>query len=324
MSQQILFLLFLIALASCRSGERLLPNNVEVKTLGSVVAANDVKLLTYNVKAVSTKPDGETDALISYLNREKFDIVTLQEVFSERTRVHLVDSLSKSYPTVVSRVDYGGWHSLFEDAGLMILSKYPAVDLSSLQFDTDIKNKGTYLHKRLDKEMSVTLDAFANKSIAVTLLQHPHGKHILVGTTHAQAFGTNEHKRKQLNEMRDFLTRVVNAVLDSGLSTANELSVILTGDLNIDANYKIDHDKLIQLLGQPTDLFQIANGEKLEYTFSAGMLNVLFRFDYIFSWPILDGISLNTPTTKVITVTDIKTNGLSISDHYPVIGLLSF
>jgi len=319
----VLLLLLLLSLMSCRPSKTLvLPNYSDQPDMGKV--DGEFSMMTYNIKALSTKPVEEVDAIIKFIKRGDFDVVLLQEVFSEKNRKQLTDSLSGDYPNIMERVDYGGWASLWQDAGLMILSKYKIVNLKMLDLGKSIKNRNGFQHMMLDKEVSVSLDAFANKSIASMLLDMGAGKHLLACTTHAQAFGSPKNRRRQFEEMNTYIETISNAIIKNDIVKPDNLTVLLTGDLNIHGTPSSDYDKMLSLLGGSEDLYLKQPLEKKEPTFAAGIFNMLLRFDYMLAWPLISEYNLNVPAVKKITVADVKVEGISISDHYPVVGILSF
>jgi len=314
------FFLF-IFLFSCSSNQVILPDN----PIGSSIQkddSTDISVITYNIKALGEKSKEEVKAITSYLNKEEFDIVLLQEVFDEDIRTELIGQLSEKYPAMMTRVDYGGWHSLWQDAGLMICSKYKCVDLSKLDLPNDIKNKGVYIHKRLNKQLSITLDAFANKSIAGMLLDMEDGNMILALTTHAQAFGSGNHKLKQLTEMKEFTEHVVSEIVNRKICKPENLAVMMTGDFNINAYSPSDHEKLLSYLGKPVDLYQNYDPKARDFSFVAGIFNVLFRFDYIFTWDKIADLNMRSIRSENIKISDIQVDSVSVSDHYPLISVL--
>ena len=68
---------------------------------------NEISLITYNIKAIYDKEEGQIDSLMRYISKEKFDFVLFQELFDESTRDEIIEKSDTSfYSTIISRVDY--------------------------------------------------------------------------------------------------------------------------------------------------------------------------------------------------------------------------
>jgi len=288
-------------------------------------SSEELGILTYNIKAIGTKNVEETNAFIEYARAEDFSILLLQEVFSEKTRQYILDSLENKYSYQVDRVDYSGfWRSICHDAGLMILSKYPMVDISDIQFGPEVENKGHFFHQFLPKEVSITLDFMSNKSILGTLVELPNESHLLAYTTHTQAFGSPKHKSNQYRIIYEFIEKSVNELVLAGKISPDKTAIILTGDLNTNSYWEKQYSELLKQLNQPNDIHLLHNKEREEYTFSASIFNMLFRFDYIFNYDRIGEYNLLPLEIKSAKVTDIRVKGKSISDHLPMISVLRY
>jgi hypothetical protein len=135
---------------SCSSVDYMSNGSNILKTNGS---KNEISLITYNIRAIYDKEEGQIDALMRYINKEKFDFVLFQELFDESTRDEIIEKSDPSfYSTFISRVDY---HSvpefIFQDAGLYMMASYPRIDLSEIEFDDDVNNSNGIVHMILEK-----------------------------------------------------------------------------------------------------------------------------------------------------------------------------
>ncbi len=127
---------------------------------------DEISLLTYNIKAIYEKEESQIESLMSFVNDNQFDFVVFQELFDESTRGIIMEKAEPGFYTFISRVDYNSFPEfIFQDAGLFMMSRYPRVDLSQIDFGDDIKNSNGVIHMILEKEFSSTNDFLANKSI---------------------------------------------------------------------------------------------------------------------------------------------------------------
>ena len=322
-------LLVLCSLCSCATKKAVekvvLPIYAKNIPLNLDTESNELGILTYNIKAIGAKEEAETDAFIAYVRAEEFSIVLLQEVFSPKTRQYIIDSLEKEYPHQVERVDYSGfWRSLCYNSGLMILSRYPMVDISEVTFGENIENKGHFFHQILPKEVSLTLDFMSNKSIVGTLITLPNNRSLLSFTTHTQAFGSTKHKSNQYRIIYEFIEKSVRDLTVAGKIDPSNTAVVLTGDLNTNAYWKNQYGELLNQLKQPNDIHFLHNKEKEEYSFNATIFNMLFRFDYIFNYDTVGQYIMLPLEIKSAQVTDIRVDNKSISDHLPIISVLKY
>lgn len=280
---------------------------------------NQISLITYNIKAVYEKKQSEVDNLVSYINNEGFDFVIFQELFNESTRDRIIDKADTTHFTsIIARVDYNSFPEfIFQDAGLFVLSRYPRIDLSNIEFGNGIKNSNGIIHMILEKEMSKTNDFLANKSVLGALYEINETTQLFLFTTHVQAIGTTEHKEAQLKQIKMFIDSAVDNVIKSGIVKSSEdMIVLLAGDFNSDAYNEERFLRLQNLLGFPRDLHKEFHGSNKEYTFRFGSSNASRRFDYVLAYDSIgqtkfkkvDVISINA-----VDVLDDESN--SISDH---------
>lgn len=283
------------------------------------IYTNQINLITYNIQDIFGKGEDKLDALLSYLNNEDYDFVLLQELFNEGTREYVLSKIdTNKYVSIIPRIDYSSFPEfIFNDAGLFYMSRFPLIDLSNIEFENGIENKGNTIHKLLKKEISISTDFLANKSIAGSLFQINDSTKLFLCSTHVQAIGSKHQKRSQLRQIRKFIEQAVYKIVKSKIvKSSDNLAVILTGDFNSDAYNEEKFELLLNYLGNPRDLHSEFNPDKKDYTFNLRFLNRQLRFDYIFAYDSL----LNLPLKKVraisINATDIRDeNGESISDH---------
>jgi endonuclease/exonuclease/phosphatase family metal-dependent hydrolase len=316
----IIFLISLFSFAllnSCSSIDLL--NSRVISDNTRSVELNEISLVTYNIKAIYDKEEGQVDSLIDFVHKDKFDFVIFQELFDESTRDEIIEKTdTNNFGTIISRVDYNSFPEfLFQDAGLFLMSKFPRVDLSNIDFGDDINNSNGVIHMILDKKISKTNDFLANKSVLGALFTIDDSTQLFLFTTHVQAIGTKEHKDFQLSQIKNFIDTSVKGVINSGAaSLSKNLIVILAGDFNSNA-YSIDRfNNLQNLLGYPRDLHKEFHGGKEEYTFAFRSGRPSRRFDYILAYDNIGEYALRRVNVKSIGVKNIKDKtGNSISDH---------
>jgi endonuclease/exonuclease/phosphatase family metal-dependent hydrolase len=301
---------------SCSTIDYMSNGNNHLKTIG---LKNEISLLTYNIKAIYDKEEGQIDSLMKYINKEKFDFVLLQELFDESTRDEIIEKSDTSfYSTIISRVDYISFPEfLFQDAGLFMMASYPRIDLSEIEFDVDVKNSNGVVHMILDKEMSRTNDYLANKSVMGSLFAINDTTRMFLFTTHVQALGRREHKEFQMKQIYSFINSTVTKVVKSRFVNSSEnLIVILAGDFNNNAYSPESFRSMQNILGNPRDLHMEFNGNKQEYTWRFQSNRSPRRFDYILAYDSLDPNTFRKVGATSINTKDVKDkHNNSISDH---------
>lgn len=279
---------------------------------------NGISLVTYNIKAIYDKEPGQVDSLVEFINNDNYDFVILQELFDESTRDEIVEKTDDYYKSIISRVDYNSFPEfLFQDAGLYLMSKYPVVDLSEIDFGDNINNSNGVIHMILEKEWSKTNDYLANKSVLGSLYSIDDSTKLFLFTTHVQAIGSRDHKNFQLTQIKSFIdTALTNAISSKIIPSVENLVVILAGDFNTNAYSDNSFNSLKMHLGYPRDLHKEFNGNKEEYTFAFRSRKPSRRFDYIFAYDSLNEYLFRKVKIKTIGVENIvDENGNSISDH---------
>ncbi len=282
-------------------------------------AGEQLSILTYNIQTVFGKNEDKLKALMTYINEQRYDFVVLQELFDESAREYILNNRNRShYQSAVSRIDYNSFPELlFQDSGLFMMSRYPRVDLSLIAFDERVKVTDGAIHMVLSKELSLSTDFLANKSVMGALYKVSDATHAFIFTTHVQAIGSRGQKRRQYRQIRDFIEHAVHAVLANNLVDSSEnLVVLLTGDFNSDAYDEDDLNRLTENLGAPRDLHLELHPDSKEYTMRFKLFNMYKRFDYIFAYDKIGAIPLTRIKAHAAGVTDIQdTTESSISDH---------
>jgi endonuclease/exonuclease/phosphatase family metal-dependent hydrolase len=289
---------------------------------------NQFSILTYNIQTIFGKNEGKLNVLMDYLNAQQYDFVLLQELFDESVRNQIISSIDKNvYKSLVSRVDYDSFpENIFQDAGLFLISRYPQINLSDINFDDQVSVSEGAVHMKLHTEISLSTDFLANKSVMGSLHQLNDSTQLFIFTTHVQALGSRSHKREQYRQIRDFIEYATYAVIKTGkVKSSENLIVILTGDFNSNAYADKQVASLIRDLGSPRDLHQELNSPDEEYTMMVKLFNLYARFDYIFAYDKLGDYSFKKVSTQSINATDVKNDkDGSISDHLALKAVLKF
>ena len=280
---------------------------------------NEISLITYNTQTLFGKEDTKLNGLSEYLNNQLYDFITLQEVFEEDARESLLqNAINTNYKSTIPRVDYNSFpSSLCQDAGLFLSSKYPLIDLSSIDFGENTETSNGAIHQMLFKEFSISFDFLSNKSVLGTFHQINDSTKLFLFTTHLQALSSKRHKINQLKQIKAFIQNAVNTVLKNGVvANPKNLIVLLTGDFNYNAYSEDDFEILHKYLGRPRDLYHEVNPLVQEYTLIIKFFGLYRRVDYIFAYDYLEKIPLRKVRVKSINVTDVvDIDNESVSDH---------
>jgi len=294
----------------------------------AITEEGQLSIMTYNIQTVFGKDETKLAALLDYIALAQFDFVLFQELFDEDIRDHILQHIDrKAYQSVVSRIDYDTFpENLFQDAGLFLMSKYPQVDLSGIGFEDQVTVTDGAIHMVLRKEVSLSTDFLANKSVMGSLHELNDSTYLFIFTTHLQALGSKSHKRSQYRQIKNFIEYGIHGVLETGLIDSSEnLIVLLTGDFNSDGYDEGDLEILTSLLGYPRDLHSEFNPSNNEYTMRFSALNMYKRFDYIFAYDQIGSVPLKKVKIHSINATDLKSdNNSSISDHLALKASLMF
>ena len=289
---------------------------------------SQISLLSYNIQAVFGKTQDKLDALLAYIDQQGYDFVVFQELFDEQTRDYILKNIDrKMYPYIVARIDYDTFPEvLFQDAGLFLMSRYPQVDLSGIMDDDEVTVSDGAVHMILTKELSISTDFLANKSVLGSLHQIDDASYVFLFTTHVQAIGSRRQKRRQFVQIKNFIDYAVDHVLKSGIiKSSSDLSVLLAGDFNSDAYDEKDLTILSEELDFPRDLHNEQNPFRKEYTMIFRTFNFFKRFDYIWAYDHIGSFPLKKIQVQSINATDVMDkNNESISDHMALKASLMF
>lgn len=280
---------------------------------------NQINLVTYNIKAIYDKEENQINNLMEFVRSEGFDFVLFQELFDESVRDEIIEKTNTDqFSTIISRVDYNSFPEfIFQDAGLFMMSRYPRIDLSEVEFGGEIKNSNGVIHMILEKEISKTNDFLANKSVLGSLFSINDSTQLFLFTTHVQAIGTREHKEFQLSQIKNFIGAAVEGIIASETTKSyKNLVVLLAGDFNSNAYSYDRYKRLNLLLGNPRDLHMEYHGSNKEYTFGFRSRKPSRRYDYIFSYDQIGEKELRQVKISSIGVKNVLDDSSnSISDH---------
>ena len=212
-----IIILIFILLESCSSVDYIDNSNASKNIVLSDI--NEISIVTYNIKAIYDKEEDQIFNLMNFVNNKDFDFVLFQELFDESMRDDIIEQTNtEHFNTIISRVDYNSFPEfIFQDAGLFMMSRYPRIDLSEIEFNDDTKNSNGVIHMILEKEISKTNDFLANKSVLGSLFNINDSTQLFLFTTHVQAIGTTEHKEFQLGQIGEFIYSAVDTVLSSSM-----------------------------------------------------------------------------------------------------------
>ncbi len=288
---------------------------------------NEISLITYNIQTVYGKNENKLNSLANYLNEQLFDFVLLQEVFDEDARKYLIDNLDSTfYQSIIPRVDYESFPTnICQDAGLFAKSKFPIIDLSNIDFGENTEVSNGAIHQLLLKEISISLDFLANKSVLGTLYQLNDSTKLFLFSSHIQALSSKRHKINQLRQIQAFIENGIITLLKNGVvELPKNLIVLLTGDFNYNAYDKDDVEIIQKNLGNPRDLYKEFNLNLKEYSLIIKHFNMYKRVDYVFAYDNIGPIELRKIGVESINITDvIDQKKESISDHRALKATLS-
>ncbi len=166
-----------------------------------------VDLLSYNVYLRPLLPDDQAFRAPRIGPELKgYDLVLLQEVFSDSSRRRLLDALGDAYPHR-SRV-LGRDSGVFQDGGVMILSEWPIEAEAELTFGATCAGA----------------DCLADKGVLYARI-NKQGHRLHVFATHLQA-------SKRYRAVRERQIRALRAMIDEMDLPADE-PVLIGGDLNV-------------------------------------------------------------------------------------------
>ena len=262
--------------------------------------------------------------LAALINKENYDIVCLQEVFSEEIREIFYSKLKTKLPFVRKKSGEDGlW---VQDSGLFFASKYRFIgNTGFIEFeygntaDTDTQAKKGIFFSRIDL-------GFAG---------YP-GVQLYCLNTHLQSGRSHrDERRNQLREINNLMSDLFLKLPfpENGKVYADVLCIMLFGDLNVIGDSE-EYEDMLNALSYPRDLFKKSNLSAVGFTWD-GKSNSFIkdndpddhdqeRLDYALAFdtaPVRheDWRKTNLKNIKCLSC-NVKmfkdSNGNDLSDHY--------
>ena len=220
----------------------------------------------------------------SFSSAENYDVILFQEVFSGRIRKLMYKGLQSIYPYQLIPKDQSCIGK--SNSGLWVVSKSPIMLIDEIAFSNQ-KN----------------WDALSTKGAKLySVVQDGQEFHII--NTHMQA----DYKKKYNNIRTQQYTEIYEKLILP--NDKSEIPLILCGDLNI--SIPVQLRKMLEKL-------KLDNGPllgKLQFSSIGEDLELL---DYILVK--LDNFQFESIERKIL---DISKNPKSLSDHYPIQGILKW
>ncbi|MEG1371571.1 MAG: endonuclease/exonuclease/phosphatase family protein [Mucinivorans sp.] len=263
--------------------------NIDLRQ-GDDLPAKDFTIATYNIHGYAHHDFNKTLTNIAqYMNEEKVNILCMQEFIDQRDQV--TDSvLNMIYPYHIVKSEYRSMQ-------LAVFSKYPILNSQIIQFresancamwaDIDIEGQkirifNIHLQTTNLNQSHTEIDKVKNLSI-----EDPESQ---------RAINIIMARLDQNTIKRSEQVRQIHSEIDK---CPKDRAVIVCGDFNDPPSSYTYH----QLVHELIDGFKSA-GSGYAYTFKP--MYHLFRLDYIFHSPLLQGIKYSSPN-------------VSWSDHNPVL-----
>jgi endonuclease/exonuclease/phosphatase family metal-dependent hydrolase len=299
-----------------------------------------LRVLTYNVKMLpGLTGGGDTDlqratriveAILSV--QPAYDVVCLQEVFDEDTRVVFDQGLKTKFPHRVIKCHDGD--IFHEDSGLFFASRHP------IKMD----GKAWGYEEFEEKGPATTADYWADKGIFGARLDVSRivpGLSLCVFQTHMQsdhhAGEFAEVRRQQMHQIRRFVTKALRRV-----NHAPNTVALFMGDCNVIAE-TVAHDALLptpeyqqmlSLLGSVRDLFRLQNPADPGFTWDAEKNKKMIpasdgdrlRLDYVLAYENIPPFGPHTAEIRLcpfkVRQAQVQTFGKDarshLSDHFAV------
>jgi len=291
-----------------------------------------IKILTLNtamlpdIWPVISEPKRvqRANKLIDLIYKENYDIICLQEVFSEEIRGIFFNKLKTKFPFIVKKTgDDVLW---IQDSGLFFASMFPFkgkpgnIIFSNNPIGSDGQSEKGFLFAKLVITNDILLYCFS---------------------THLQSSVSNDDVRRyQLREIRNKMLELF--LLRSPELKNENMYLMLFGDLNIigkspgDATTETEYDKMMDILSYPRDLFRKKNITSAGLTWN-GTENTFIkkndkvdkdkqRLDYAIAFDNVPTGRVDGPPNKIgkieclsCTVKKFKDDkGNDLSDHYGI------
>lgn len=274
----------LLAATGCAS-RRLAPVLVEHQVASARTHSSDrdlnFKLVTYNIWGLPSwmtgAPKGRYPKIERELERLDAHFILLQEAWTAKSRT----AIPRRGPWAIARA--AGQHTLFQQCGLVTLSKFPIVGGQFYPFTR-----------------AMFPDRLVNKGVLKTTVQLPDGELLNIWNAHLQDAGAERTRARQVAE----LLAHVQAANDG------QIADLVAGDFNCTPDSPL-YAKLAESLGQ--DLQQITGAtpfvtwDKLSAKPAAGK-----TLDYVFLRPRISLQVRGTDTELAFSAPSLKQR---LSDH---------
>jgi len=298
------------------------------------MSGKKIKILSYNVQQTPARSVRSlAEGLVENLNNDenfKYDVVCLQEVFWNPHRRIISKGLKKggykhqikkSGSEIPDWVPFFGWFS--QDSGLFFASKHPIE-----------KRKRRFEKFEAPGE---EFDFVAQKGVFYTEV-NINEKKLFVFNTHLQSGEHPSLRKLQLSQIKASIDREMCNMVDihdlpkneDGKEYIGDISIILTGDLNIDEIFRKDEyeDMTNNIFNNGRDIYRDKHPDDPGFTHVSEEKSR--RLDYIFDFNYItipedkigdNGISkIKIKEIEVLEaeVVKMKTRGRDISDHFGV------
>ncbi len=256
----------------------------------------NLRLITFNTQLLTIGGGGAQEAarIGEVLAAQAYDIVCLQEVFSEKARKALVAELKGTYPAILDKHGAGG---LFDDSGLLFASTLPVTSHEFIKFPCAMP--------------TITFDFLARKGVLGVELKWGDGQPLWVFNSHLEA--TSKGTRTvQLRVIRDFIDSAIKR------SPGTPPAVLLGGDLNVrgETPGAPEYSAMLQTLDDPRDLFRECFPDVPGETYSS--THPRRRLDYWFAWDAFARDALAKIEVKSIKLAPFQGEARTLSDHFPI------
>ena len=270
-----------------------------------------LRVLTQNIaglpEPISEDPLVRIPKLMDLIvaQKDQFDVICLQEVFSENVREIVINKLLPDFPYQIDRSTYNmpgvtNYVNWLENSGLFLASKIP---IKHRQFIPFHEAGGS--------------DAYAWKGLLAAKLATPGGKEFMVFTTHLQSDADGRFADVRKAQLKRISEYIQVQEFDYG---------VFCGDLNINENSNIEYHDLVGELSQVQghDIYRTIYPDASDlpgYTMDSSqnqmVENYQARLDYIFA--------LKVPPNKFRSVKlwyPGETPDKLLSDHFGVLAEL--
>ncbi len=187
----------------------------------------EIKILCWNIymlPLINKGQWGRVNHIEKHLKENDYDVLVLQEVFRERIKKQLIESLSEKYPYFAGPPgkDFG----LFgQDGGVMIFSKHPIIYTDIIKFDEGCKGA----------------DCLSQKGAVFVEIQKGTQTFQVVGT-HLQSMKSNDCQKIRDRQMCTIYTDLLQK------HYKNQVPQFIVGDLNTECHIPQRYIRMLTLL----------------------------------------------------------------------------